>query len=124
MVPPDGWDRYAAALAERCPECGAARGEPCVYMPVKGVDSAFVHYLSAARQAQVARVGTPTKRPHNARLNRASDRVYRAARRHQRNTVTQASAVRRAAARAEVEFDRREHQRLRAWLVRNAGLFR
>lgn len=106
-----------------CPDCKAAKGQPCVYLWPKGLDPDFVHYASAKQQAKAARVGKVTLRPHNGRYNRAHDVLQRRLRRQGGPTFLRATAQRLAAARAEAEFDRREYERLREWLRRNAGIF-
>lgn len=106
-----------------CPDCGAVRSAPCTYLPIAGQDDQFLHYRSAKMQARAALTGTPTKRPHNGRLNRAAEVAARRFRRTlMQPPVTPASADRIAAARAEREFQRREYEELRAWLAVNARL--
>ena len=106
-----------------CPDCNAAKGQPCVYLWPKGLDPDFVHYASAKQQANARRTGTPTLRPHNGRYNRAREVLQRRLRRQCGPTFTRATEERRAAARAETEYDRLEYVRLRAWLSKNAHIF-
>ncbi len=112
--------------AEACDECGQPAGQPCVYIPLKGVDPAFVHYRSAKVQARHALTGTPTKRPHARRYDRAHDRAFTRAmkewRKANEHEIVPATAARLAAARAEREFERREHEQMRAWLAAHAGI--
>lgn len=115
----------AEAWAEICDDCGAVKGAPCVYLAPKDgkghpINPDFTHWYSPKVQAQLARVGTATKRPHNARFRRASDRRWRRGQRAvqaaRRGAVVPASPALLAAARAMREFDLAEHERLRQWL--------
>lgn len=110
-------DSYTVA----CPDCRQPANQPCVYLPVRGVDADFAHYRSAKVRARVALTGTATKRPHNGRINAVHQRAARRALR-ERDRVTEASPTRRAIARAQQEYDRREYEALRAWLARHAGV--
>ena len=106
------------AISVSCPKCGAKRGEPCTYIPLVE-DGRYV--TSNKIRARMAIVGTPTKRPHNDRMNRLTD-VQRARRRRQRLQTGIASTP--AALFALRDFDRREHERLKAWLKENWSIFR
>lgn len=61
------------AIAQSCPQCGANPGNPCVYvLPAHMVGTSPQPVDSPAKpgdatRAVRARVGQPTKRPHNAR---------------------------------------------------------
>lgn len=48
-----------------CSECGAAAGQPCLYLLTNNLN----HPLSTSPRilAERARVSTPTRRPHNSR---------------------------------------------------------
>lgn len=108
----------------RCPECRALKGRPCVYLPpVSTVDREFLHYRSPAVQQRVARTGTPTKRPHNARYNQynwLADRRRRRTTQQRQPNLIPATAAARTIARAEVEYDRQEYLKLRAWVAAHA----
>lgn len=111
-----------------CPDCGQPAGRPCIYMPLRNVDPDFRHYRSALVQARVALTGTPTKRPHNGRINAVHGRqAKRTAEAHRRALIkegrfAEASPTRRVIARIEQEFDRQAYEELRAWLARNASI--
>ncbi len=117
-------DPYTVA----CPDCKAKAQEPCLYLPLKGVDPDFVHYRSALVRQRAALTGTPTKRPHLGRIDAARQRAFRqmvAARRReliQQGRAAEASPLRREIARIEAEFDRREYEQLRGWLGRFGGI--
>lgn len=108
--------------AVTCPECNAGKGEPCVYLWPKNVDPDSINYLNARKVAQVARAGTPTIRPHNGRYNLAHERLRRRLRQQYGPMFLPATQVHRDAARAEVEYERREQDRLRDWLRQYAGI--
>ncbi len=117
-------DPYSVA----CPECEAQPWNPCVYLPVRGVDPEFAHYRSAKVRARIALTGSPTKRPHNARINAARDWSYRQAEKARRKALmaagraAEASPLRRQIARIEAEYDRREYEQLRSWLAQFGGV--
>lgn len=123
-------DESPGAFRFPCKECGAKRGAPCTYLPVKGLDPAFVHYRSAKTQARHALVGQPTRRPHNARLSalakfqareweRERYRQWVAARDRATPRVNRDQV---AAIRAVRAFEHREHEQLWSWLARYASL--
>jgi hypothetical protein len=92
-------------------------------MPVKtNMSLDFPHFLSAQMRERLARVGTPTRRPHNGRLARRHQMAVRAALAVRPAPPIPATPARRAIARAQVEFDQRELEALRAWLARYARL--
>jgi hypothetical protein len=63
------------AFTKHCPECGAVPGEPCSYLPLS-----YPHEDRYVRSRKVkellARVGTPTQVPHNARGWTEEVRLY------------------------------------------------
>jgi hypothetical protein len=111
-----------------CPDCGAEPEQPCVYVPVRGVDMEFLHYRSAKVRARVLLTGTPTKRPHNGRINAALHVAQRRANAARLKALraagraAEASPLRRQIARIEAEFDRREYEQMRAWLAEFGGI--
>ncbi len=109
-----------------CPDCGAAADEPCVYLPLKGVDAEFIHYRSSKVQARHALTGKPTKRPHIGRINAAFDRAHRRRQRELRKAqhaaVVPASRARLDIQRAHREYDIREFEAIRAWLTLHAHI--
>jgi hypothetical protein len=56
--------RRAEAITRYCPTCGAAPGDPCVYLPVARDDE---WVSSKTRLARIALTGTPTRIPHGKR---------------------------------------------------------
>lgn len=123
-----GWDeRWADELAEHCTDCGAPPGTVCTYLPVTGVDPAFVHYRSPKVQARMALIGQPTKRPHNARFNttarrRSSRRLKELRDAWKKSLPMPVTRDTMAAARALNEFAQRETVQLRAWLAQYANV--
>jgi hypothetical protein len=120
------WSKWPDELAEHCPDCGSPPGKLCVYLPVVGVDPEFLHYRSAKVQARMALVGQPTKRPHNGRFNKATERARRRrimqVRREAKAAVAPVSTDTIAAARTLHEFNRQENERLRGWLAQHGRI--
>lgn len=109
--------RVAAVIdAVKCPDCSAERGDPCVYMPVVTADE---YSWRPSVKAKLARVGTPTKRPHLGRWDahrKMVNRRARAALGRQRVAAQQPDPELIAAHRAGVAFDRQEYLHLAQWL--------
>lgn len=77
---------------------------------------------SVGVRAKIDKVGKPTRRPHNERL-RAYTMLRRRARREvNRPPVREMTADTRAAARAQVEFDRAEYEALRRWFAHHGHI--
>jgi hypothetical protein len=115
------------AYDEACPDCGAEPGARCTYLPLKNIDMDFLHYRSPKIQARAALTGTPTKRPHNGRLNaawrRRDLRLARERRKARERPIIPAGRDAREAALAMVEFDRREYLQLVIWFKHHGGIF-
>lgn len=123
-----GWEDWPDVLAENCPDCGKPAGQQCVYIWPKGIptDPERLRWVTPAQREKAALTGQPTKRPHNGRLSRVHDRQRRRfqaeVRKSFQDSLVPASPQRRAAARAQREFDMREYEQMRAWLARNCWL--
>ena len=100
--------RDGAAYEVRCKKCRAQPGQPCTY-----VGKPIGRYQ---READLRR-GLPTLRPHQERRDARRRKEIDAARRawvaRARVRVDPVAAERRAL----VDFARREHDQLRAWLA-------
>jgi hypothetical protein len=105
-----------------CPKCKVKKGQPCVYVPI------YVPALYArSRQTQerLARVGTPTKRPHNERrdkLRKIENEAFWAAVRNERQALLAEAEHVYAARAAYAQGVRRETEELVAWLRLNARI--
>lgn len=117
--------RADEALTVSCSLCHAKVKDPCTY--VTEVKPRYrYHYngkVPAARTLLQAGhlVGDPTKQPHFQRMSKVMDK---------RDKELRADALRRAIKKTPValfslrEFDRLEHEKLRAWLHSNYTLFK
>lgn len=97
-----------------CPDCGAQPGYSCVYM-ARGNRAA-----RGAASSIWAKAGTPTRRSHHRRYAVARWTTRLEADLQMRSSLPVSGREIRAARAAEAEFDRREHEALRAWLLRYA----
>lgn len=91
-----------------CPRCGAPKGEPCQYTQESTTGSLYGRITH--------RVGDPTQRPHNERLQRLARREKRQHYRMNPIPPTPPAIV------ALREFERQETDALTSWLRVNAYL--
>lgn len=122
-----------AIATTACPDCGAAMGDPCVYMgPPRAYedDKAVRGWMNRRKQAD--RAGTPMKRAHQGRYHEARQIRGRAARkalREQYRPRPMSSVLRQKGALdpdlhpeplatylTAVAFDEHGYSRLREWL--------
>jgi hypothetical protein len=113
-----------SALDFSCPACKSPPGDWCVYLPPTGRHGEPLEFFhsrehSGRVQAQLDRVGQPTKHLHYARVER-----YEASLRRRRLVqVVPAGSELVQAARLGLEWDHREYRRLVAWLRAFGGIF-
>jgi hypothetical protein len=119
----------AEALTVKCPLCGAAKGQPCVYMPVLdslGNERTVDSWTTLVDVERINRVGLPTIRPHNDRCEVADAKRRRAARKVQQDaymSLNAASRDRMAVLRSNAQAVTDEHHQLTAWLRQNWRIF-
>jgi hypothetical protein len=113
-------------LTVSCPDCQARKGKGCTYLWPKDWDGSprVRHdWLTPGILALMDRAGTPTKRPHNSRYQKAwakeqADRYHaRTAERAARNA---AGRDREAILRANADAVAAEQRALMAWLRQHA----
>lgn len=131
-----------AVATTRCPDCGMAQGEPCVYLSPKTYDYPDERLRGwMSRRDRASRAGTPMKRAHQGRYVAAREILNRAARKalreERRVLVRPMSSVLRqkgaldpeehpeplATYLASVAFDHHGYTRLREWLAENGSIF-
>lgn len=100
-----------------CPDCGARKGQPCVYMPLR--------HAVGTEPWRAERVGQPTRFPHMGRRDRA--RLARARRDREAQTAAATGPLfpfsgPAAIAQAEREWDLAQRRELVAWLARYASI--
>jgi hypothetical protein len=100
----------AEALLYDCPLCGQLAGSSCVYAPLVTID---LYSRSAAQQAKLAKVGTPTNKPHNERRAVIHNMRYREFRQLIDDKLKQRKHTVREAL---VLWDAQENKRLHDWL--------
>lgn len=126
----------AEAIAEAdCPDCGAEKGSPCVFMvrPEAPYPPGTTPepWMTKTAQNYLAQVGKPTRKAHNGRM----DAVRRKRPVKQRPTGpsvpmyeveerTRKAAELRRTVQAVAEFDRQERLALWDWLQLNGDMFR
>lgn len=108
--------RTEQAMEHRCPECDAAPGSPCLYLPVPEPTYHLSHVQRDRHAARAALTGTPTKRPHTRRFSAVAehDRKIRRALPPVPPPDPVATALR--------QFDAAESLELRDWLARHGRL--
>lgn len=118
-LPPNSWDPVSdkQALTVDCLLCGRPAGKRCVYM----ADSYWPWQYGDYGQKRIKhRKGTQTARAHNPRRRMfAEQRLARWKREHKAEAARLEAVTRgrRAPiASALAEFDRREHDQMKAWL--------
>lgn len=115
------------AYTIKCPKCQQPAGHHCVYVmntDIKGLNPNSP-WLSRTQYDKIARVGTPTQRPHierfHAEWNRSGQRARRAMYENAHPVHTTSDQV-RAAHKAMTLWDLTEYRQLCRWFRRHGHI--
>lgn len=108
-----------SAYKFKCTECGADPHRPCVYMMSSSLLG--VNQFSSKRQQELrSRVGKPTIKPHNARMQAARRTDKKKARWTPVPSPMPQDLI--LASRAMAIADREEYNRMRDWIKNNGSI--
>lgn len=115
-------------LSVSCPDCAALKGKPCVYLWPKnwdGTPRARYEWLSAGILAKMDKAGTPMKRFHGGRHNKARYTAQVARRKAREAEYAARHALdgdRDAILKANAQAVLDEQRQLIAWLTDHAHI--
>ena len=113
------------ALLVKCPDCEQRKNQPCIYLPPKNYDGTPLTEEQMRRTSspqvlkQIARMGQPTTKPHNGRIQKAYWKRLSEEHREKEQAWMEANAVspdRAAILAANGQAVKDEQEQLISWL--------